>query len=284
MAPSHRTGLGRSTRTALASLVASAALAGCASDDLYPPLHEPEPPPVATPAPAPDTAVYTVERGDTLSAIARRHGVSATALAEANQLADPHRLAPGQRLVVPAAPLAETGASPIRPVAAAAPPPRRAPAAPAVSSAPPLAFVPSARDREREYVCVDAWIDEGQAYLRGARYEEAIESAQKARAALEQLDGPDAGPRAARLEILSGSAEVALGRTGDAHASFSRALAAEPALLLDDAAVSPKVVRAFEETRKSREPSASVAGAPSRPQFGDDVASDASTTAQPASY
>jgi tetratricopeptide (TPR) repeat protein len=134
---------------------------------------------------------------------------------------------------------------------------------------------------DREFVCVDAWIDEGQSYLRGARYEEAIESAQKARAALERLgDGGAVSSRAARLEILSGSAEVALGRGSDAEASFTRALEADPSLRLDSASVSPKVVRAFEETRKSIAPPATVAGAPPRPQFGDDVASDGSTTAR----
>lgn len=279
MAGSHRSGLGRSAQRTLASLVASIAFAGCASNDVYPPLEQPVPRRAAARAPATDTTVYTVQRGDTLSAIARRTGVSATALAEVNQLANPHRIAAGQRLVVPAAPRAEASAPATSQSAASPPAPIATPAArPAVSSAPPAALAPS----EREYVCVDAWIDEGQTFLRGARYEEAIESAQKARAALEPLDGPAARARSARLEILSGSAEVALGRTGDAHASFSRALAAEPKLVLDEATTSPKVVRAFEETRKTGRSSAAVTGAPNRPQFGDDVASDASTTAEAA--
>jgi len=281
MRRSDRTCFGASTRWRLASLVVSAALVGCASDDLYPGLEEPAPQAVAAPAaPVPATTIYTVQHGDTLSAIARVYGMTSATLAAENGIADPNRLAPGQRLVVPATPLADAAKRPLAAVPsrvrASAPPP------PAVSSAPPFALAPGASDREREFVCVDAWIDEGQVFLRGARYEEALESAQKARAALEQLGGPSATPRAARLEILSGSAEVALGRAGDAHGSFSRALAAEPTLRLDAATVSPKVVRAFEETRKGRLPSASVAGAPIRPQFGDDVASDASTTAEPA--
>ena len=53
--------------------------------------------------PAPRAAVasgvrYTVRRGDTLSAIARRHGCSAQTVARANGLRSPYALRPGQRL------------------------------------------------------------------------------------------------------------------------------------------------------------------------------------------
>lgn len=41
---------------------------------------------------------YTVRRGDTLSAIARRHGCSAQSVARANGLRSPYALRPGQRL------------------------------------------------------------------------------------------------------------------------------------------------------------------------------------------
>lgn len=44
--------------------------------------------------------VYEVRRGDTLSAIARRHGVSPAQLVRDNGLADPDRLHPGQRLII----------------------------------------------------------------------------------------------------------------------------------------------------------------------------------------
>jgi len=44
---------------------------------------------------------YVVRPGDTLHALARRFGVSASALARANRLADPDRIRAGQRLVVP---------------------------------------------------------------------------------------------------------------------------------------------------------------------------------------
>ncbi len=45
--------------------------------------------------------VYQVHRGDTLSGIARRYGVSAQALAHANGLRNPHRIYAGQRLHIP---------------------------------------------------------------------------------------------------------------------------------------------------------------------------------------
>jgi len=62
-------------------------------------------------APAPLPAggtVHVVQAGETLSAIAARYGVTTTALAEANQLQNPDRLAIGQRLVIPARPAADT--------------------------------------------------------------------------------------------------------------------------------------------------------------------------------
>lgn len=54
-------------------------------------------------------AQYTVRQGDTLSAIARRFGVSVAALAEANDLADPNLIAAGQRLEIPGAATGATG-------------------------------------------------------------------------------------------------------------------------------------------------------------------------------
>ncbi len=44
---------------------------------------------------------YTVRPGDTLSAIAQRTGVSQSALAEANGILDPSRIAAGTRLIIP---------------------------------------------------------------------------------------------------------------------------------------------------------------------------------------
>jgi LysM repeat protein len=60
---------------------------------------------VATPAAAAPgkTAPYTVQKGDTLSSIARAHGSSISAIITENNLANPNSLALGQRLLVPGA-------------------------------------------------------------------------------------------------------------------------------------------------------------------------------------
>jgi LysM repeat protein len=47
--------------------------------------------------------IYTVQRGDTLASIAYRQGTTAWALANANGLANPNYIYPGQRLRIPAA-------------------------------------------------------------------------------------------------------------------------------------------------------------------------------------
>src|SRR5262245_50946215 len=76
----------------------------------------------------------TVGAGDTIDAIARRHGVPASVIIQANNIAPPATIYPGQRLVIP-----RYSASPV--AAAAAPavrPPAPAPAA-AASAAPSAA-------------------------------------------------------------------------------------------------------------------------------------------------
>jgi LysM repeat protein len=64
-------------------------------------------PKVATP-PAPTTAAppvtYPVQRGDTVTGIARRFGVSVAAIVATNHLVDPDHLVEGQNVVIPQAP------------------------------------------------------------------------------------------------------------------------------------------------------------------------------------
>jgi len=90
--------------------------------------------------------------------------------------------------------------------------------------------------------------------LRNARFEEALVDARKARSLLRALDSqPGVAQRRARVETLSAMAEVALGRDDAARASFARALEADPLLALDADAVSPKILRVFEEARAGPE-------------------------------
>jgi LysM repeat protein len=62
------------------------------------------PTPVATPSPtaAPTPVTYTVKSGDTLSAIASRHGTTVAAIVALNGITDPSRLRVGQVLQIPA--------------------------------------------------------------------------------------------------------------------------------------------------------------------------------------
>jgi LysM repeat protein len=51
----------------------------------------------------PEPARYhVVQEGETLAAIGRKYEVAWKAIARANKLADPNRLAPGQRILIPA--------------------------------------------------------------------------------------------------------------------------------------------------------------------------------------
>jgi LysM repeat protein len=73
-----------------------------------PPVMEPVPPP-----PPPVAQEYSIMKGDTLSSIAKKSGVSVKALQEANPGVQPTRLKVGQKLQIPAstAPAASMSAS-----------------------------------------------------------------------------------------------------------------------------------------------------------------------------
>ena len=51
--------------------------------------------------------IHVVQRGETLTGIARKYGVTVAAIVEANDLADPNRIYAGQRLVIPVGPAAD---------------------------------------------------------------------------------------------------------------------------------------------------------------------------------
>jgi len=93
-------------------------------DRIWPLPPLPTPLPTATPAPSPTPRPplpYTVQPGDTLSAIAARFGVPLDALLRANGLHAESILYPGQTLWIPAEPLALPPTSAPTPTPASAP-------------------------------------------------------------------------------------------------------------------------------------------------------------------
>ncbi|MDX9833038.1 MAG: LysM peptidoglycan-binding domain-containing protein [Anaerolineae bacterium] len=106
-----------------------------------PPTATPSPPP-ASPTPAPQATVYVVQRGDTLSAIAQRYGVSVQAIVNANGLPNPNQIAVGQRLTIPAAgqAVAPPTPRPAQPTSRPQPTATSAPAPTATQAPPALQF------------------------------------------------------------------------------------------------------------------------------------------------
>ncbi|MCC6190012.1 MAG: LysM peptidoglycan-binding domain-containing protein [Anaerolineales bacterium] len=94
--------------------------AGAAPAPTAPPTTAPptSAPPTSAPPPSSGTS-YTVLRGDTLSAIARRFGVTVQAIMTANGLTNPNLIYVGQVLTIPSA----SGATPTPPPATTTPPP-----------------------------------------------------------------------------------------------------------------------------------------------------------------
>ncbi len=78
-------------------------------------------PALAAPGPVPDrqgtgSTIHIVQWGENLTIIARRYGVTTTAIVQANGLANPNYIYAGQSLVIP------TGSAPAPPIAPAPPP------------------------------------------------------------------------------------------------------------------------------------------------------------------
>ena len=68
------------------------------------PTLAPTPVPTASPTPAPTPVSYVVRKGDNLTAIAKKYGVTITAILKANKLKNANLIKVGQTLIIPAKP------------------------------------------------------------------------------------------------------------------------------------------------------------------------------------
>jgi hypothetical protein len=117
-----------------------------------------------------------------------------------------------------------------------------------VADTPPVSSSPGVRGPD--WSPVDAMIEAAEALVQGARFRQALETANRIRPTLSSIaDAPGASLRRTQLEVLSATAQIALGRHQAAHESFVRALAADPELELDAGSTSPKIRRVFESVR-----------------------------------
>ena len=111
---------------------------GSSGGTTNPPVTTSTPVPVVTSTPAPSTggtsacpAIYTIQRGDTLGSIARKCGVTASAILAVNTLSNPNVIYPGQQLSIPGGQGAGTVPSTPQPTATTTTPPPASTPAPA---------------------------------------------------------------------------------------------------------------------------------------------------------
>jgi hypothetical protein len=121
----------------------------------------------------------------------------------------------------------------------------------------PLALaVDTAREErhETEFRSLRSAVGALEERVRTAQFEQAIATAPALRQRL--ANAPAGGTRTsliAQAEVLTATAELALGKSGAAEKSLRRALAVDPALALDPATTPPKVLRALESARGGAE-------------------------------
>ncbi len=119
---------------------------------------------------------------------------------------------------------------------------------PRVSDTPPVAAAPETRSLD--WSPIDAKLGAAEALLRDARFRQALRTAEQIRPKLASVENaPGASLRRTQLEVLSATAQIALGRRDAARECFERALAADPVLELDARSTSPKIRRVFDAVR-----------------------------------
>lgn len=178
--------------------------------------------------------VHVVEPGESLERIARRYRVEIDELARDNGIADQNLIRAKTELRVRLAPVPDVAAAPPGFVPAVA---RRGERP--VGEDPPLA----------PPVDAEALVRRAEAKLRDAYFEEALATADDA---LARIAARGDGERRARLEMVAGTAELALGNREAALDRFVEALEANPQLRPDPREISPKVLRFLERARTRR--------------------------------
>jgi hypothetical protein len=97
---------------------------------------------------------------------------------------------------------------------------------------------------------IEGWLTTAESQLEAARFEEALETAARARAGLDAIPpGQDVSPSRVRVELIEATAEAARGRDAEARACFARVLALDPAFALDARTTSPKLIRLLDAAR-----------------------------------
>lgn len=104
--------------------------------------------------------------------------------------------------------------------------------------------------RQRLLEVVELHLGRAEEHLRQAHFREALDAGEEARARLDAMRRADdlAAPRI-RLELLSATAQLALGDPQAARASLARALAIDPEFTPDPMRTPPKLMRAFRAAR-----------------------------------
>ena len=119
---------------------------------------------------------------------------------------------------------------------------------PMVANTPPVASAPESR--LLDWSPIDAKLGAAEALVRDARFHQALRTAEQIRPKLASIeDAPGASLRRTQLEVLSATAQIALGRHDAARESLERALAADPVLELDAWSTSPKIRQVFDTVR-----------------------------------
>ena len=191
--------------------------------------------------------LYSVQRGDTLAEIARRHEVDVAELAERNGLADPDRIELGQTLAIPVEgepdPVPESRETPQQLFAAVQ------------SLIESLRRSPEAESSVDavEYAALQELLAMAEEELRAARFDEAEHSAKAAERVLGvQSDNSASGAYRARLEVVRATVQSAFGDLDEAQRSLERALEANPDLELDPLSTPRKLVSLLDAIRATR--------------------------------